>query len=129
MLITRHGYAKVRGEPKSIDLSPLRVDSHTSHLSISGKTIFPEMRRVIPPRSSPAMASVWHLTWTQSPLIKVRDELNRRKAMSSTGLEVLDTTLQKAHEWLNEIMAALGEDDRQALQAVCKPRHAAALAA
>jgi hypothetical protein len=28
--------------------------------------------------------------------------------MSSAGLEVLDTTLQKTHEWLNEIMAALG---------------------
>lgn len=33
--------------------------------------------------------------------------------MSTTGLEVFDTTLQKTHTWLNDVMAELGwEDDR-----------------
>ncbi len=32
--------------------------------------------------------------------------------MSSTGLDVFDTTLQKTAIWLNEIMAELGSNDR-----------------
>jgi uncharacterized protein (DUF2267 family) len=32
--------------------------------------------------------------------------------MSVTGLEVFDTTLQKTHVWLNDILAELGADDR-----------------
>ena len=33
--------------------------------------------------------------------------------MSTTGLEVFDSTLQKTHVWLNEIMVVLGWDDRR----------------
>lgn len=33
--------------------------------------------------------------------------------MSSTGLDVFDTTLQETNTWLDEIMAALGTTDRQ----------------
>jgi len=42
---------------------------------------------------------------------KTREEDN---IMSITGLEVFDTTLQKTHAWLNDIMQELGwEDERQ----------------
>ncbi|MGE0823742.1 MAG: DUF2267 domain-containing protein [Candidatus Binatia bacterium] len=33
--------------------------------------------------------------------------------MSTTGLEVFDTTLQKTHSWLNEIMTELGWEDNR----------------
>jgi uncharacterized protein (DUF2267 family) len=32
--------------------------------------------------------------------------------MSATGLEVFDTTLQKTHSWLNDVMQALGWHDK-----------------
>jgi uncharacterized protein (DUF2267 family) len=34
------------------------------------------------------------------------------EAMSATGLEVFDTTLQKTHIWLNDLMQVLGWTDR-----------------
>jgi uncharacterized protein (DUF2267 family) len=33
--------------------------------------------------------------------------------MSATGLKVFDTTLQKTHRWLNELMQLLGWGDRE----------------
>lgn len=33
--------------------------------------------------------------------------------MSTAGLEVFDTTLQKTHSWLNEVMAELGWEDNR----------------
>jgi uncharacterized protein (DUF2267 family) len=33
--------------------------------------------------------------------------------MSTTGLEIFDTTLQKTHTWLNEIMDELGWEDNR----------------
>ena len=33
--------------------------------------------------------------------------------MSATGLDVFDTTLQKTHIWLKDLMQALGTEDRQ----------------
>jgi uncharacterized protein (DUF2267 family) len=33
--------------------------------------------------------------------------------MSATGLDVFDTTLQKTHNWLNELMDLLGWQDKQ----------------
>lgn len=33
--------------------------------------------------------------------------------MSTTGLEIFDTTLQKTHLWLNDIMAELGWEDNR----------------
>ncbi len=33
--------------------------------------------------------------------------------MSMTGLDVFDTTLQKTHLWLNEIMTELGWEDNR----------------
>jgi len=32
--------------------------------------------------------------------------------MSATGLDVFDTTLQKTHQWLNELMQIMGWDDK-----------------
>jgi len=45
--------------------------------------------------------------------------------MTTTGLEVFDSTLQKTHEWLNDIMADLSLADRhQAYQALRGGLHA-----
>ena len=46
--------------------------------------------------------------------------------MSTTGLEIFDTTLQKTHVWLNEVMQELGwEDERpRAYQALRTVLHA-----
>jgi uncharacterized protein (DUF2267 family) len=45
--------------------------------------------------------------------------------MSATGLEVFDTTLQRTHTWLKDLMLVLGwEDRRKAYQALRATLHA-----
>jgi uncharacterized protein (DUF2267 family) len=45
--------------------------------------------------------------------------------MSATGLDVFDTTLQKTHSWLNEVMRLMGwQDKHKAYQAVRITLHA-----
>jgi hypothetical protein len=45
--------------------------------------------------------------------------------MSTTGLEVLDTTAHRTNRWLNDVMEALGTDDRhQAYLALRAALHA-----
>jgi len=45
--------------------------------------------------------------------------------MSATGLDVFDTTLQKTHSWLNEVMRLMGwQDKHKAYQAVRVTLHA-----
>jgi uncharacterized protein (DUF2267 family) len=45
--------------------------------------------------------------------------------MSATGLDVFDTTLQKTHSWLNELMRLMGwQDKHKAYQAVRVTLHA-----
>jgi uncharacterized protein (DUF2267 family) len=40
------------------------------------------------------------------------ENLHRGDVMPATGLDVFDTTLQKTHTWLNELMEIMGSDDK-----------------